>query len=91
MRRLLLLAYGFMSVVAIALYAGDKRTARDGQWRTPEDTLHAIALFGGWPGALIAQGAFGHKSNKASFQSKFWMTVLINCVGAVLLLQYWLH
>ena len=87
----LLLAYGFMSVVAIALYAGDKRTARDGQWRTPEDTLHAVALFGGWPGALLAQGALGHKSNKASFQTVFWMTVLVNCVGAGLLLRYWLQ
>ncbi|MCC8362821.1 cold shock and DUF1294 domain-containing protein [Lysobacter sp. A6] len=86
----MLFVYGFMSVVAIALYAGDKRTARDGQWRTPEDTLHAVALFGGWPGALLAQGVLGHKSNKASFQTVFWSTVVLNLLGAVLLLRYWL-
>jgi uncharacterized membrane protein YsdA (DUF1294 family) len=38
-----------------------------------------IALFGGWPGALVAQRVLRHKSSKASFQVTFWATVLINC------------
>jgi uncharacterized membrane protein YsdA (DUF1294 family) len=38
-----------------------------------------IALFGGWPGALVAQRVLRHTSSKASFQATFWATVLINC------------
>ena len=47
--------------------------------RTPENTLHLVAVFGGWPGALVAQDLFRHKSSKASFQVVFWLTVVVNC------------
>jgi len=38
---------------------------------------------GGWPGALIAQKTFRHKSKKREFQTVFWATVVLNC-GALL-------
>jgi uncharacterized membrane protein YsdA (DUF1294 family) len=69
-------AYVAMSVVAIALYPFDKAAAERGRRRTPENTWHMVALLGGWPGALLAQGLFRHKSSKAAFQAVFWMTVL---------------
>jgi uncharacterized membrane protein YsdA (DUF1294 family)/cold shock CspA family protein len=71
--------YGFMSLMAIAMYARDKSAARDRTRRTPENTLHLVAVFGGWPGALVAQDLFRHKSSKASFQVVFWLTVVVNC------------
>jgi uncharacterized membrane protein YsdA (DUF1294 family) len=46
-----------------------------------------LGLIGGWPGALIAQQLFHHKSRKASFQAAFLATIALNC-GA--LLWYWL-
>jgi uncharacterized membrane protein YsdA (DUF1294 family)/cold shock CspA family protein len=70
--------YIIMSGVAIFLYAFDKSAAGRRQRRTPENTLHMVALLGGWPGALLAQGMFRHKSSKAAFQAVFWMTVLGN-------------
>ena len=70
--------YFIMSGVAIFLYAFDKSAAERSQRRTPENTLHMVALLGGWPGALLAQGMFRHKSSKAAFQAVFWMTVLGN-------------
>lgn len=76
------LAYAAMSALAIVLYAFDKAAAQRGGWRTQESTLHAVALLGGWPGALLAQDLFRHKSRKADFQSVFWMTVVVN--GGVL-------
>ena len=68
-------------------YAWDKHVAKRGAWRTPENTLHAFALFGGWPGALLAQGVFRHKTSKAGFLAVFWVTVVANIAA----LAWWLH
>jgi uncharacterized membrane protein YsdA (DUF1294 family)/cold shock CspA family protein len=71
--------YVAMSGIAFFAYAFDKSAARRGRWRTKESSLHALALFGGWPGALMAQGVFRHKSSKAEFLVMFWVTVIANC------------
>ena len=75
--------YSAASVVAFLAYAFDKSAAEKGQWRTQEGTLHLFSLVGGWPGALLAQKAFRHKSRKREFQTAFWATVVLNC-GALL-------
>jgi uncharacterized membrane protein YsdA (DUF1294 family)/cold shock CspA family protein len=76
------IAYGAMSLLAFAAYWKDKAAARADAWRTPEQTLHVLALLGGWPGALVAQAVLRHKSSKAEFLAAFWCTVALN-VGAV--------
>ena len=77
----LLAAYGLLSVVAFFMYGEDKSAAKQGRWRTPESTLHMLALVGGWPGALIAQRFFRHKTTKQPFRTIFWITVMANCVA----------
>lgn len=72
------LAYAVASVLSFVLYAADKSAARRGRWRTPESTLHFVALIGGWPGALLAQEWLRHKSRKQEFRAVFWMTVAMN-------------
>ena len=62
-----------MSLLAFAAYGIDKLRAVSGAWRTPEATLHTIGLLGGWPGAVLAQLLFRHKTAKASFQTTFWL------------------
>jgi uncharacterized membrane protein YsdA (DUF1294 family)/cold shock CspA family protein len=78
----LVLAFYFVaSVFTFIMYAVDKSAAQNGDWRTPESTLHFLSLVGGWPGALIAQQKLRHKSKKQSFRAVFWVTVLVNfCV-----------
>jgi uncharacterized membrane protein YsdA (DUF1294 family) len=49
-------------------YAADKSAAEQGRWRTSESTLHAVALVGGWPGALVARRVFRHKTRKQPFR-----------------------
>jgi len=71
-------AYVAGSVVAFVVYAVDKQAAVASHWRVSENTLHVIALAGGWPGALVAQQVLRHKSNKAAFRSAFWGTVVMN-------------
>jgi len=69
-----------MSVISFGAYAADKAAARANRRRTPESTLHLLALAGGWPGALLAQRVFRHKTTKPSFRGEFWCTVAANCV-----------
>ncbi|WP_045233864.1 DUF1294 domain-containing protein [Deinococcus pimensis] len=67
-----------LSAVTFAVYARDKRAAARGGWRTPEVTLHLLALCGGWPGALLAQRTLRHKTRKLIFRVVFVLTVLAN-------------
>lgn len=76
--------YAGASFVAWCLYAWDKSRAELHAWRVPENTLHLVALFGGWPGAFVAQSQFRHKTRKTSFRIVFWVTVLAN-VGVLAL------
>lgn len=75
--------YSAMSMATFFVYWGDKRAARLGGSRVAEGTLHALALAGGWPGALLAQEQLRHKSVKPAFRRIFWATVLINLIAFV--------
>jgi uncharacterized membrane protein YsdA (DUF1294 family)/cold shock CspA family protein len=78
--------YLFFSVVSFFVYRHDKSAARQNQRRTGEGTMILLGVLGGWPGAFFAQQFFRHKTKKRSFQIAFWITVLLNCFGLVLLL-----
>lgn len=73
--------YLMASAACFAAYAIDKSAARAGRRRTPERTLLLMGLACGWPGAVLAQQWLRHKSSKASFRARFWVTVVLN-VGA---------
>lgn len=73
-----LLAYSGLSVIAFFAYAFDKSAAVSGHWRIAEKTLHLLAIFGGWPGALAAQQLLRHKTSKPRFVHVFWFTVIVN-------------
>jgi uncharacterized membrane protein YsdA (DUF1294 family)/cold shock CspA family protein len=81
----LLWIYLGMSVLSYLMYWRDKSAAQDGRSRsrTPENQLHLADLLGGWPGALIAQQQFHHKTVKQTFQFAFWLTVVLNLAGCV--------
>lgn len=69
------------SALSWVVYALDKAAARAGRRRTPENTLHLLALIGGWPGALVAQQWLRHKTAKASFIVVYRVTVVVNVAG----------
>ncbi|MFC5549430.1 DUF1294 domain-containing protein [Massilia aerilata] len=73
-------AYLAMSLVCFCSYALDKSAARKNERRTPESTLLMLGLFGGWPGALLAQQWLRHKTVKQPFRQMFWFTVAANIV-----------
>jgi uncharacterized membrane protein YsdA (DUF1294 family) len=65
-----------VSVITFFTYRSDKLRARRGDWRIPESTLHTLELFGGWPGAFLAQRIYRHKTIKRSFQFAFWSIIV---------------
>ena len=72
--------------IALVLYGYDKRQAIVGRTRIPELVLHATALCGGSPGALLGQGLFRHKTRKSRFQVVFVAIVLLQVAT---LCGYW--
>lgn len=74
-----------MSIVCFAIYGLDKRRAGNGGRRFSERTLHLLAFLGGWPGALLGQRQFRHKTRKVPFLIVFWALVVLHIaiVGAV--------
>ncbi|MGY1409657.1 DUF1294 domain-containing protein [Luteimonas sp. A611] len=79
---LMAVAWFAASGLAWLMYSFDKAAARRDAQRTPENSLHLVSLCGGWPGALIAQQQFRHKTVKQPFQSVFWITVVLNLAAA---------
>lgn len=80
---------GGLSLATFAVYATDKRHAKQGDPRTPETTLHLLGLIGGWPGALLAQQWLRHKTAKPSFQTIFWLVVALYEYLALDWLLHW--
>ncbi len=79
------LLYAGASVLCAALYAVDKLAARAGRERIPESMLLALGTVGGWPGAVVAQQVWRHKTAKVSFRVRFWLSVLVNIAAFVAL------
>ena len=67
-----------MSLACFVAYGWDKGLAANGSRRVPEQTLHTLALLGGWPGALVGQRYFRHKTRKLSFLIVFWCVVVLH-------------
>lgn len=72
------LVYLIASLVTFALTYRDKQQAIRQRARWAERTLHLWELCGGWPGGLLGQQAFRHKTRKLSYQATFWSIVLLH-------------
>ncbi|KDN29133.1 membrane protein [Vibrio fortis] len=81
--KLMLGGYLLIGLMTYFTYAKDKRAAIKGEWRVPENTLHLLALCGGWLGALIAQQQFRHKTQKQPFKTLFFICCGLNILGFV--------
>jgi len=70
-----------MSTITFLAYRTDKTYALTSTRRISEATLHALELFGGWPGAFIAQRGYHHKTKKLSYQAVFLLIIVIHIVA----------
>jgi uncharacterized membrane protein YsdA (DUF1294 family)/cold shock CspA family protein len=60
-------SYWILSLLTMILYGADKAHAATHKWRIPEIYLHILEIMGGWPGALMAQNDFRHKTRKSAY------------------------
>ena len=72
-----------LNMATFLAYWIDKHAAQTGRWRTPENTLHLLALAGGWPFAWMAQQVLRHKSRKAAFRAMYWFAASLNFMAVV--------
>lgn len=70
--------YTLLSAITFICYWSDKRRAQNGQRRIAENSLHLFDGLGGWPGGLLAQQLFRHKTRKSRFQLIFWLIVAVH-------------
>lgn len=66
-------------IAFLAMYL-DKRKARYGKWRIPEQSLFILALIGGSVGAIIGMYTFRHKTKKYRFSIGFPVILVLQIV-----------
>ena len=70
-----------INMLTIAIYGVDKTAARKGMRRIPEVTLLAFGAVGGWPGAILGQQLFRHKTQKQPFKTWFCVSVVVSILA----------
>ncbi len=75
-----------VNLMTYFLYWWDKRQAVHNEWRVPESALLMMSFIGGSPAGFAAQRILRHKNRKLSFQIKFWVIVLVQAYGVLMLL-----
>ncbi|EDE4817457.1 DUF1294 domain-containing protein [Salmonella enterica subsp. enterica serovar Enteritidis] len=71
------------NVLTLAIYGVDKTAARKTWRRVPESTLLVFGVVGGWPGAIVGQQLFRHKTQKQPFKTYFIVSVIVSTVVTV--------
>ncbi|EKT1785109.1 DUF1294 domain-containing protein, partial [Salmonella enterica] len=61
----------------------DKTAARKTWRRVPESTLLVFGVVGGWPGAIVGQQLFRHKTQKQPFKTYFIVSVIVSILVTV--------
>ena len=62
-----------------AMYV-DKRKAKYGRWRIPEQTLFILALIGGSIGSIAGMYTFRHKTKKLRFSIGFPVILILQII-----------
>ena len=69
-----------VNLATLAFYGYDKQQAIRGGSRVPELLLHAMALAGGTPGALVGQILFRHKTQDSAFRAVFFAIAVLQAI-----------
>ena len=67
------------NIIVFALYAADKRKAKNNEWRIKESTLITCAFIMGGIGALLGMRLLRHKTQHIKFKVLVPLAVVLNC------------
>ncbi|KGY07542.1 DUF1294 domain-containing protein [Vibrio sinaloensis] len=67
-----------LSTVTYLIYSVDKQAQHTGGSQVPDMVFYLLNLFGGWPGALLAQSILHHKYTNVEFRFLFWTSITLN-------------
>jgi len=70
----------FVNMLTFIFYGMDKLAAVKQWQRTPEKHFYLLALLAGWPGSILGQMVFNHKTTKVRFRIVFYCMSLMNLV-----------
>jgi uncharacterized membrane protein YsdA (DUF1294 family) len=77
------------NALTLVVYGVDKLAARKAWRRVPESTLLIFGFVGGWPGAILGQQLFRHKTQKQPFKTWFIISVIVNIAVLVALYRFY--
>ena len=66
------------NVLGFIFYGMDKLAAVKGWHRSRERHFYVLALCGGWPGSVLGQIVFHHKTKKTRFRRWFYFMMVTN-------------
>jgi uncharacterized membrane protein YsdA (DUF1294 family) len=82
-----ILRYVFVvNAVGFAIFAWDKRQAKEKRWRVAESKLLLVALLGGTPAAFVACRLFRHKTRKPNFMNRLRAVAVLQVLALVWIL-----
>ena len=84
--RYLIIYIVIINVIAFLAMYIDKRKAKYGKWRIPEQSLFILALIGGSIGAIIGMYTFRHKTKKLRFSVGFPAILVLQII---LIISVW--
>jgi len=67
-----------MSAATFLTYGWDKFQAKNNGWRISEKQLHTMSFLGGFPGAILGQNYFRHKTQKKEFKIVNWLAAALH-------------
>ena len=73
-----------LNILTFVVYGLDKRSARIGERRVPENVLLFLAFVGGTPAAYVARKYFRHKTIKRPFITRLRLILIVQ-IGVLLL------
>lgn len=77
-----------INLIGFYMMWSDKRKARKGKWRIPEQTLFIVTALGGGIGTIAGMYKFRHKTQKLKFIIGL-PTLMILEIALVLYLIFW--
>mgnify|MGYP000043018340 CR=1 FL=1 len=72
-----------INLIGFYVMWSDKRKAKKGRWRIPENTLFLITLLGGGIGTIAGMYTFRHKTQKIQFVIGFPFITILEIVTIV--------